>query len=89
MVEVYAPRAAATSPERISAAIEQLAQRGRQVRLVRVIPVPQDETCFYLFEAPSLGDVREAASRSGLPCEHLAEVGPFITVVNNEKEINP
>lgn len=43
------------------------------VRFVRSIFVPEDETCFYLFEAPSVEAVREAAHRAGLQVERVSE----------------
>jgi hypothetical protein len=36
---------------------------------VRSIFVPEDEACFYLFQAESVEDVRETARRAGLPSE--------------------
>jgi hypothetical protein len=35
--------------------------------------VPEDETCFYLYEAASADDVREAARRANLPAETVVE----------------
>jgi hypothetical protein len=43
-----------------------LVTRSRSVRLVHTLVVPEDETCFYLFEAESISDVEETASRAGL-----------------------
>ena len=39
------------------------------VRYVRAIFVPEDETCFFLYEAGSVDAVRKAARRAGLGCE--------------------
>lgn len=49
------------------------------VRLIRQIHVPEEETCFYLFEAPSPGLVLEVAARSGLRVDNVvgAVSGPF------------
>jgi hypothetical protein len=47
------------------------------VRFLRSVFVPEDETCFYLYEAASVDDVREAARRAALP---------FATVVESIRE---
>ena len=52
----------------------ELSVEGTSVRYVRSIFVPKDETCFLLYEAGSADDVREAASRAGVPFEHVAEL---------------
>jgi hypothetical protein len=44
---------------------------GREVRLIQSIFVPEDETCFYLFEAQSRDYARQAAIRSGLQVERV------------------
>ena len=69
LVEVYVTREiarAATGSAEVAAAAEQLTREGRRVRLVHSIVVPEDETCFYLFEAQTGDAVREAATRAGL-----------------------
>jgi hypothetical protein len=78
LVEVYLPRATAATavpgPADISHVAEQLTREGRPARLLRSIFVPEDETCFYLFQAQSIDAVREAATRSRLRFERLVEV---------------
>jgi hypothetical protein len=78
LVEVYLPRATAATavpgPADISHAADQLTKEGRPARLLRSIFVPEDETCFYLFQAQSIDAVREAAARSCLRFERLVEV---------------
>jgi len=54
-------------------ASEELTREGRQVRFLRSVFVPEDETCFYLYEAASPGDVREAARRAELPLIRVVE----------------
>jgi hypothetical protein len=77
VVELYVPRtdrvAVARSAERARLAAEELTRQGTQVRYLRSIFVPEDETCFYMYEAVSLGAVREAVAAADLPCEHIAE----------------
>lgn len=43
------------------------------MRFVRSVFVPEDETCFYVYEADSAGTVREVARRAGLPIDRLVE----------------
>ena len=70
VVELYVPRtdrvAVARSAERARLAAEELTRQGTQVRYLRSIFVPEDETCFYLFEASSAGAVREVGARAAL-----------------------
>ena len=77
LVETYVSRAdrlaVERGGERARAASEQLTREGRPVRLLRTIFVPEDETCFYLFEAVSATAVREAATRAAVPFERITE----------------
>ena len=59
--------------DRARLAAEQLAHEGVPVRYVRSIFVPEDETCFYLYEASSPDVVREAARRAGFTSERVTE----------------
>jgi hypothetical protein len=54
-------------------ACEQMQGEGRRVRFVRSVFVPEDETCFCLYEATSAADAREAARRAALPCSGVAK----------------
>jgi len=77
LVEVYVSRVAGAQtvprPTDVSAAAEQLTREGTPVRLVRSIFVPEDETCFYLFEAQTNEAVREVATRAGLCFARVVE----------------
>ncbi len=53
-------------------ATAELTREGRTVSCVQSIFVPQDETCFLLFEAPSADAVEEAVRRAGLRHEHIS-----------------
>jgi hypothetical protein len=70
------PPRGVTRSERVSKIAEQVTREGRQVRLVRTIVVPEEETCFYLFQAQTAEVVREAATRAGLHFEHVVETFP-------------
>lgn len=78
LVEVYHSGLCAgelpDSADRARSAAREVADEGRPVRYLRAIFVPEDETCFFLYEASSPDAVREAARRSALPFEHIAEV---------------
>src|SRR5215813_4436700 len=54
-------------------AAEQVREAGTEVRLLQVIFVPGDETCFYLYQSPSAEAVREALTRAGLRFERISE----------------
>lgn len=77
LVELYAPRHERAVMERFGTearrAARELAAGGRTVRLVRSIYVPDEETCFQLYEADSVELVREAATRAALPFDRVSE----------------
>ena len=50
----------------------ELSVEGRSARCVRSIFVPEDETCFLLYEASSVDAVAEAVRRAGLRPEHIS-----------------
>jgi Nickel responsive protein SCO4226-like len=41
-------------------------REGEQVRFLRSIFIPEDDTCFFLYEGPSAQSVRTAAMRAEL-----------------------
>jgi hypothetical protein len=77
LVELYVsrsdPAAVARRAERGRLTAEELTREGRPVRYLRSIFIPEDETCFFLFEAASADAVREAAHRATLDFERVAE----------------
>jgi len=77
LLELYVARSDAAGAEKrgeqARRAAEQLAREGTPVRYLRSIFVPEDETCFYLYEAASADAVREAALRAQLACERVIE----------------
>ena len=80
LVELYVARSDRAGAERrgnrARLAAEQLADEGATVRYVRSFFVPEDETCFYLYEAASPDVVREAARRAGFTSERVTEAVP-------------
>jgi hypothetical protein len=77
LLELYVSRAAAASTgagaERARLAAEELDDEGTAIRYLSSILVPEDETCFYLYEAGSADAVHEAARRAGLQYERISE----------------
>jgi hypothetical protein len=65
--------AAERGADRARRAAEELSGEGTPVRFLRSIFVPEDETCFYLYEAASAEAVREAARRAELAFERVVE----------------
>jgi hypothetical protein len=76
LVETYVARgdgaAAARGAERARDAAERLKRDGTPVRFLRSIFVPDDETCFYLYEAASAGAVEMAAAGAALRVERVS-----------------
>jgi len=74
LLERYASRSdseAAAGAERARQAARRMRLEGTSVSLVSSIFVPEDETCFDLFEAESLDAVREAARRAELRIDRI------------------
>jgi hypothetical protein len=65
LVETYLARGLAgeraSRERRARSAAEQLAERGTSVRFDHSIHVPEDEICFFVFDAPSGRDAALAA----------------------------
>ena len=77
LVEVYMPRNGAAGVREAAArcreTAEQLSGEGAAVRYVRPIFVPEDETCFHVFEAVSQQAVRAATKRAGFPAPRIVQ----------------
>jgi hypothetical protein len=76
LVETYLARGDATGrvacERRARSAAEALTREGTRVRLDRTIHLPEDEICFFVFDAPTGSDAALAAQR--------AELGPLRVV---------
>ena len=70
LVETFLPRGAAgeraARERRARSAAEKLTQQGTRVRFDRSIHVPEDEICFYVFDARSGREAALAAQRAAL-----------------------
>ena len=69
-----------TSERRARTAAAELTQGSRLVRFDHSIHVPEDEICFYVFDAPSARDAALAARRAGLDPLRVVEA------VSSDKE---
>jgi hypothetical protein len=78
IVELYVGRGEEAALERgvelTRRAAERLTREGTPVRHLRSLFVPEDETCYFLFEADDAGAAQEAAAAAGLPFERAATV---------------
>jgi hypothetical protein len=59
--------------EAASEAAEEVSREGNVARYVRSIVMPEDETCFLLYEATSIEAVRAAVERVGLDAGRITE----------------
>jgi hypothetical protein len=70
LVETYLTRAQAgerfARERRVRSAAAELTQGSGRVRFDRSIHVPEDEICFYVFDAPSARAAALVAQRAGL-----------------------
>jgi hypothetical protein len=70
LVETYVPRSGAREARAAGrdarAAAEELAREGIPIRYVRTTFLPDDETCFHVFEAASAEAVGEVCRRAGI-----------------------
>jgi hypothetical protein len=57
----------------VALAAERVSEEGAEVRLSHAILVPEDETCFYLYESSSAAAVREAVRRADLAFARITE----------------
>jgi uncharacterized protein DUF4242 len=80
LVEFYLSRthreAAAAGADNAHLAAEELTRHGTPVRYLSSIFVPEDETCFHMYEATSADAIREVAQRAELPFERVLEAIP-------------
>lgn len=76
LVEVYAPcnrESLADTVARARAAARAMTLEGTRVRYRGSITIPEDETCFHLFEGPSAEAVSEASRRAALEHARVVE----------------
>jgi hypothetical protein len=73
LAESYLPGcpALADLASRARAGAEQAGRAGARVRFLQVILVPQDETCFAIYQAQSAQQVTEAGRLAGLAFDRV------------------
>ena len=59
--------------DRARTAAAELTRAGTHVRFGGVIHVPEDETCFFVFDAPSSADAARVADRASLETVRVVE----------------
>jgi hypothetical protein len=81
LVETYLARddveVRAIRERRARSAAEELAREKMRVRFDHSIHVPEDEICFYVFDAPSARVAADAARRAGLDPIRVVEAVSF------------
>lgn len=79
-IEVFTPRAnagkLAAAERRAISAARRLSTADREVQFVRATYIPEDELCFFVFDAPSGQDAALAAQRAGLEPIRVVEAVP-------------
>lgn len=78
LVEVFVPRSRAgelsAAKKRVRAAAARVSRSDRDIRYVRAIYVPEDETCFYVFDASSADLVAEVSDLAALADRRVVEM---------------
>ncbi len=77
VVELYLARLDAEcldiAADQARTAAEELSAEGINIRYTASIFVPEDETCFHVYEAGSVDEVREASRRAGISVTRIVE----------------
>jgi Protein of unknown function (DUF4242) len=77
LVELYVPAADSSSlrevADRARRAAAHMRREGTAVYYLRSIFVPEDETCFHVFEGPSAQAVGEASRRASIEYDRIVE----------------
>jgi hypothetical protein len=77
LVEVFVPRSRArelaAAKERVRAATASVSRSDGDIRYLRAFYVPEDETCFHVFDASSADLVAEVSGLAGFPDGRIVE----------------
>ena len=68
-----APGIAAPCAADVARAAEHASGPGAPARFLCGVAVPEEETCFWLYQAPSPAEVRAAMTAAGLNPEHIMQ----------------
>ena len=82
LAETYTPRdglggAAVPRAGDLARAAAQASQPGAAVHFLGAIAIPEEETCFYLYQAPTAAAVHAAMAAAGL---HPERITPAVTI---------
>jgi hypothetical protein len=81
LVETFLPRSAerdrVARERRVRSAAEELTDKGTRVHLDWTIHVPEDEICFFVFEASSREDAALAAELAAICPLRIVEAASF------------
>ena len=93
LVETYLARGAAgeraARERRARSAAEELTREATRVRFDRSIHVPEDEICFFVFDAPSGRDAALAAQRAGLDPVRVVEAVELRLTITGGSDVAP
>jgi hypothetical protein len=74
LVELYLSASRTPAPDEVLRALRAAsAEPAGDVECRRAFVVPEDETCFLVFAAPSAGDVRRTLELAGVEYDRIAE----------------
>jgi len=75
LLEAYVPRGqipeVAEHDGRLQAAAREMETEGRRIDYVGTLLIPEEEICFFLFEAVSAEDVAELSRRAAIGFERI------------------
>ena len=75
LIEAYVPTSRTTSlgdhDVRLRRAVEEMAAEGTAIRHLDTLLIPEEEICFFLFEARSSEDVAELSRRAEIGYERI------------------
>jgi hypothetical protein len=80
------PAALAALADDTRAAVGAVRAEGGKITYLGSVLIPEDETCFCMFEADSLASVASVNARVDAPCVHVA-VGVAIGAFANGREV--
>ena len=90
LAETYVPRdapaPAVPRPGDIAQGADQASQPGAPVRFLGAVLVPHEETCFWLYQAPSADAVRAAMTRARLRPERIT---PAVSIQPSDPALSP
>jgi hypothetical protein len=92
LVESYLPRhellVRARTVDRVRSAARAVSVQGTPVRHLRSIFIPDDESCFHLFEGPSAEAIEEVSRHAELEYDRIVEVLEWGCADDLDKEGN-